>query len=675
MEPKTKTKQPKDANQDTVLKAKLDRWWNNDYAIRRHLDWKWFQYDLWVFGLHYARWDKNTQQIISVPRPDGKPKIVINKVYTSVRAVRNYVLRNRPKAEVTPYNMTDANVDEAVKINQFLDYLHDRLALRPKLRGTVWHALKYSVGYWQILFDDSLEDGLGEVVVNMVDPYDLYWDGNAKDPKTARRATLAVRRVIDELKEDAKYKDFKNWDQIKPDKQISSSILKNRLIQFEQGQNALQETKKGEGSVIVKEFWYKGTEKDEGKIMLVVKAGDQIIRGPEDTGLKRIPFFRLPSDVEPMSMYGQGWVKNIIPVNRLLNMLESSLAEYNNILNKGKWISDKGAGVRVINNENGQIIEKKRGFDVAQAQIAPLSGAIFQQITNANRYIEDIGSLHDASLGRIPTGAQSGKAIEALQVGDSNNLSELVENTEEFLEDVYEYILSICADKYQVTRNITTSRETGERTFMKVIGENALNKPEGATVIPAKNMVDVKITSWLANTAEARREVLKELYEMQVIDQATLLEGYQIGNIADIIQKSKQEKQENQVSELAGQKVEAENTANANAKANAPAPAQLPGKAQAIAIIRLIIQGQVPQLPPAVGQDFVDYFSMFLQTPEAQKLPPPIIQILERTRDHAIQLVQGAQAQPPQAPQGPQGPGPGPGGPPVQQPPMQGGGQ
>src|SRR5690606_7569109 len=115
-------------------------------------------------------------------------------------------------------------------------------------------------------------------------------------------------------------------------------------------------------------------------------------------------------------------------------------------------------------------------------------------------------------------------------------LAELQENTEDFLEEVYEHMLALAAEKYQFARNISPiDTSTGERDFVSFIGENAENKPEGVTEIPARNMVDVKINSWLADTAEARRDTLKDLFALQAIDQETLLKGYEIGNIADII--------------------------------------------------------------------------------------------------------------------------------------------
>src|SRR5690349_16548564 len=72
-------------DKDHGVSQMLDRYWNTAFGARSELDWKWFQYDLWYNGNHYAKWDKNTQQIISVnPRADGRPKVTINKVYSTL---------------------------------------------------------------------------------------------------------------------------------------------------------------------------------------------------------------------------------------------------------------------------------------------------------------------------------------------------------------------------------------------------------------------------------------------------------------------------------------------------------------------------------------------------------------------------------------------------------------
>lgn len=600
-----------------ITDSQFNRWWDNTVDGRSDYDWKWFIYDLWVTGNHYVKWDRQTQQITSSVPEKGHPKIVINKTYTTLRSVRNFALRNRPRAEVTPENLQPENVTEAVKINRYLDFIYDKLKLSKKTRATMWHALKYSVGWWQVMWDEDEK----EINVSIVDPYDLYWDPTARDPDEARYCFLAVRRNIEDINSDPKYKDYikKKKIELKPDGKLAASDMKERMMNIEKT-GEVRSTSDKNNTIIVKELWYKKYDEDSGdtKVCVMAKAGETTIREPEETDLTRLGgFFRLPSDVEPLKMYGQGWVKNLISPNKLLNQLESQVAEYNDLMNRGKWVTDRGAGVRTINNNNGQIIEKKRGFDVIQASISPLSAAIFKQIENANMYLEDMGGAHDATMGRIPTGAKSGKALEALQVGDANNLSEVVENLEEFLEDVYEYILELVAKKYQFMRNIVTNNNYGEKEFISIIGEEASVSPEGAAVIKAKNMVDVKITSWLAETQEARREALTKLYELQAVDQQTLLQGYGISNISQIVQNTEKQRAQQMAMETAQQVTQA-NAQNAqNAQPPEPAP---PGAAQANAALQAVILGEKPEVPDQITPEFVQYVDQFMQTPEFQSL-------------------------------------------------------
>lgn len=626
-----KTKEQEAQEKIDIIRTRLDREWASAQSNRKEIDWQWFMYDLWVSGNHYAKWDKNTQQIVTTIRDKGKVKIVINKVYTTLRSVRNFVLRNRPKAEVTPDDLTEETIDEVSKLNKYLDFLHDKLRLRTKLKGTLWHALKYSVGYWQVIWDEEEQ----EIDVNVCDPYDLYWDPVATSPDDAKYCVLAVRRNVEDLKNDPKYK----INDMKGDELLAASSMKSRLLQAEKGMRSFGDNK-GSSTVIVREHWYWETKETEGKdkegkptksrerkLMVCAIAGNKVIRPPEDTKLDRFPFFKLASDIEPLAMIGTGWVKNLIPVNRALDRLESQVAEYNDIMNKGKWVADKGSGVRVINNENGQIIEKKRGFEVSQQSIYPLSAAVFQQIENMNRYMEDIGGQHEASLGRIPSGAKSGKALEALQVGDSNNMSEIVENVEEFLEEVYEYILYLASQKYQFARTIIPLTRSGEREFINIIGEDAKDvAPEGATVIPSKNSVDVKITSWLANTTQARQEILKELYQLQAIDQETLLEGYGVGSVSDIIKKTKEQNLEKAATDI---EVNKQNQVASAEVQQQTAQTTGAGAKEAILVLKAIIQGKEPPRLSATTPEFTAYIESFLASEEGQSLGPDIMKAIQ----------------------------------------------
>lgn len=338
----------KEIESEKTLLAKINRLWTEASDERKQWDWKWYMYGLWVRGYHYARYDAKLKQVVSKPVKDGRPKIVIND-YPTLRAVRNYALRNQPKAQVTPENLTDESLEGTLKANKFLDYIHETEGLRPKLKSTLWQALEYSVGWWQVIWNGE------KIEINEVDTFDFYPDPKASNRKEMNYGILAVRRRISALKEDDKYIK-EEVDQIKADNKQAASSYKEMLLSFEKnGQSSSGQQNEEDGTVIVKEVWYK----ENGKVYVCAEAGGRLIRKPEEVDTPVIPFFKLAADIMPFSMYGEGWVKNMIDPQKLLNSAISSIAEYNKVMNKIKYVTDKGAGVRIINNEHGQIIREE----------------------------------------------------------------------------------------------------------------------------------------------------------------------------------------------------------------------------------------------------------------------------------------------------------------------------
>jgi tetrahydromethanopterin S-methyltransferase subunit G len=484
-----------------------------------------------------------------------------------------------------------------------------------------------------------------EISIRQVDPYDLYIDKNARNEHEARRMTLCVRRNIKDLLADDKY-DKEEVEKMKSgDKRLAASEMKERLIKLDKGDD-VDSRQKADDTVIVKEIWYydKEDKEDSESIYIAALANERLIRKPEKTDHTKLPFFKYEAVSEPLKLYSDGWVKDMIPVNKILNSAVSSVVEYNEIMNRVKTLEDKGANVHTINAEHGQRIIKKRGYDVTQLPPAPLNVAVFKQIEYANLTLEDLGGAHDASMGRVPTGAKSGKALEALQVGDANNMSEAIENLEDFLSDVYEYVLEIAARKYQFVRNVSPINSLDERDFIKVIGEMAKNKPDDAVAIRTKNMVRVKIATHLAYTPQARKEAMIELLQvMPDIDPQTVLEAFEIGNIGDILLRMKKRQEDQNTRE--DQKMLMNNELQKDMAAQGQQQPQGSGPEQAIAAIRNILQGQNPEIPDVVTPEFIQYLDQFIQreqTSPSEDMEPQMLEIIQAYRDKVVEVAQQA---------------------------------
>jgi hypothetical protein len=216
-----------------------------------------------------------------------------------------------------------------------------------------------------------------------------------------------------------------------------------------------------------------------------------------------------------------------------------------------RLIAEKGHGAGVVTNEMGDVLEINKGRSFQQMTMNPLPAG-YEQVTNElNAYLEDTLGAHDAALGRMPTGARSGDTLEAIQAADSNNLTGLTASLESFLSVVGEKILKVISEKYQVSRVAKIAEPEEGEEYMKVIGEGAKRKPEGATIVTEDNEVIVKIGSWLGHTIEAKRETMMKLAEMGILPAEEVLRQFEFPNIEELSAKAKDQRLEQGQMDLA----------------------------------------------------------------------------------------------------------------------------
>jgi len=516
--------------------------WEAARDSRNTLDWDWYIRKLFVSGQQFLKWNRRTKQVESPPLPEQEVRVTVNKIYTTLRAVRSYVTKFQPKWEVMAEDVSDDGMEAAKRKDDMLDYVYIVHNMKRKIKELVQNGLIYSVGFWEIGWDEQADDNEGDIFIRSIDPFDLYIDPAATTLHDASYVIKTVRKTIQDLKANPIYS---NLDNIKGDNKLAASELKARFIRGEQGEN--KELDNDLATVILKEIYVREPQEDgTSKIKRAAFIDNTLVRPEETTEMDRFPFVMYQADTDPLEIYGDGWVKNLIPVQRVINKLEGLILGYNDIFAKGKYVVDKDSGVRVINNRHGQIIEKKRGTSVDPIPLQGLPPTVRDQVNNFNLYIEDIGGAHDASLGRVPQGAKAGVAIEALQAGDANNLNELRDNLEDALIEAANLVFWNFATYRKTTKLVRPKREEEKDTFFNVIGENADNKPKKVGKIPVyeikkNNDVRVYIGSWLAYNKEAELEKLLQLAEAKIIDRATLLKYFNFPNVQEIVDKVRAE--------------------------------------------------------------------------------------------------------------------------------------
>ncbi len=531
----------------------LNSWYESAYQGSRRERWQWFVIDQFLRGNHAVRGNAQDNSI-EIVKKGNSINFPINKVFSVFRAVRGYVTRHKPVIEVEPENSSQPAKDYSRRANAVLARDNKLNNSRKINKEWVYYGVKYGVGYRQIGWDAD-----NHVAIRWsVDPFDLLKGDKYGEIEDAPFLIKTVRRTVGY----ARHKFPKTASEIMPDNELADDEFKKLSLSITYNNQGTPDTNDVESqTLILRECWYKVFEKNSkgGTVNKCIFTKNLKIHF-EETPFTEYPFIPYKADITPNEANAEGAIKHVIAPQRMLNLLNTQLLEYNHIVNRGRFIKDKNAGFRVINAVEGQIIEKKPGSRVDVVNPPALNPALIRQIEMTNTYIEDLGGQHDASQGQLPSSSISGDAIDALQTGDSNNISDFRDNFEDALALEAAWILKMYS-LYEAEGITTTSKiKDGEEEFVAV-GSEAY-KAMGLDTKPKKyksvdngedngdyldvlnilpdNQVKVSVYSQLGETKDQRLKRMTELVGLGV-PLKFLLEYLEFPNTSDIFERIAEE--------------------------------------------------------------------------------------------------------------------------------------
>lgn len=525
------------------------------YNARRRYDWEWLARDLFRRGYQFSRYNAETKTLIM--SSSKSTRIPVNLTAAAMRSIRNQVTTFRPKWEIAPDTTSDDSTEDIPFIQKYLDNIWRVSRLKKKVKELVTQGLMYSVGGpFQVVWDETIEnsDGSkGNIAIYLIDPFDFYIDPKCTDGlnfSDAQFVIKAVRTPLDEVKTNPMYDQAARDMLTSGEMKLASSEYKQFLLQSLKfvNQTEIDENQ----TVILKEAYFKERDTETGKVkMRVMHYVDMIPVPLYDTVINEteFPFVGYQADMNPLEVYGESWARHVIAANKIINALESSTFDYNYRYAKGRLVVDKNSGVKVVTNEHGSIIEKNRGSTVEPLPLQPLPTAVENQLSRFRMYFEDISGVHEASMGRVPSGVKSGIGVAELKQSDATNQDDLVDNLEDCLGELVRKILKISAKEFKTARVV---RPMGQDTEdFAVVGSKFMKDKKTYTIgekeyklarLYENNDINVSLGSWLAYSKEQRQEELKNLFKMGVIDQKTLLEHLEFGDVQSILQRTRKDK-------------------------------------------------------------------------------------------------------------------------------------
>lgn len=522
-------------------------WYEFCKEASRKKHWEYFVIDQFLKGNHNVRGNPEDNSIV-VTKKSSNVNFPINKIYSTFRAVRGFVTRHKPVAQVEVTQSTDEAKTYARRAGKILERDNQLNNARKLNKEWVYFGVKYGVGWRQIGYDPVKKCAIRWTI----DPFDLLIGSKTGKAQDAPYIIKTFTRTM------AYWKNKYPKAEVVPDNEVAASEYKKLAIQIEFQDTSSSGLNYDEQTAIGMECWYKvfKPNKNGGLInkCLFTKTG---IVDFQETPYTEYPFIPYEAEILPNDPAPDGHIKHLIAPQRLLNLLNTQLLEYNHIVNRGRFSMEKNSGFKVVNAQEGQIIMHNPGKRLEVMSPPPLNPALMRQIDYAENWIEDIGGQHDASRGTAPSGITSGVAIENLQIGDSNNISDLRDNFEDALSMEATWILKMYSLFEKDGVVVEDQVKEGEVDQFATVGLGAIAKSGGSVpdkyfieengnycdvcAILPDNMVKVSITSELGETKAARLEVLLKLLDYKVIPATTVLKYLEFPNASDISERLAEE--------------------------------------------------------------------------------------------------------------------------------------
>jgi len=496
----------------------LKGWLSFAETIVKPRHWDFFVIDQFLRGNQDIRGSVQDNSITVTPQSDSL-NFPINKLWSNFRAVRSFVTRNKPVVKIQVDDFSEEAKAYSRRANALLER-DDKLNNSRKLdKEWVYYGVKYGVGYRQVGYDPVKKVSIRWTI----DPMDLLIVSKTGKFEDAPALIKPIVRTI------AYWKNKYPKSKFTPDNLAAYDEYKRLGIELNQVNTGGTLQREDEQTAVGFECWYRLFEPNSmGGLVNKCLFNLTEVVDTQETPYKEYPFVAYEADITPNEPYPEGHLKHTIPAQRMLNLLNTQLLEYNHIVNRGRFQTVKGAGFENIFAKEGQIVRVNQGKPLTALTPPPVNPMLQWQINYADDAIKVIGSQNDASRGTNPTGVTSGVALQSLQSADSNNISDLRDNFEDARAKEAQLILSMynLFEKDGFTMSVPIKNDQIDR--FAVVGESYVPvenngkkqflEDNGSYLdylsVSGDNNVSVSVTSELGETKEARLDLLIKLVQL-----------------------------------------------------------------------------------------------------------------------------------------------------------------
>jgi len=213
-------------------------------------------------GYEFAHDEQLSQAEKTSLEEQGMPTFTINRILPVVEMLNFYATAKNPRWQAVGAEGSDTDV--ASVISDLTDYIWDRSNGSTLYNNTINDSVTKGIGYMLVSVDQDADNGMGEVVIQQPEPFDIYVDPKSRDMLFKDAAFIIVRKVLPKnhlMKLFPEYK--RKISQASSDEQIQRSYSERAMGDTEQAlftyndhteQSSMGITPKGEMDMLCEFF-------------------------------------------------------------------------------------------------------------------------------------------------------------------------------------------------------------------------------------------------------------------------------------------------------------------------------------------------------------------------------------------------------------------------------------
>lgn len=421
-------------------------------------------------------------------------------------------MQNMPSARILPespelQNVAD-DVQDAVRyvlydLNSF-EALHRRRAEDFFCTGTA---------ITQIVWDESMMNGKGDVALIRWPIESFLWDTKAEDIQDARALIKVSWHPMSWY--EAHYPDAAPY--------VNGEDGQHNQV----GVPTSQETRVGtdEPRAMLAEYWYRRYDAKKRKFTINVAycAGGALLEAQENVFAHGLYPFTMDvhSTIEGQPV-GEGLVSELTPMMRYINRYARYIDTNLRMASKGRLLTrrDNGIDKTDLADWSVDVIEGdsvEANHDFAWLQHQPFNGMISQQLSQMQNDLKQDSGANQFTRGETMSGVTAGKAIAALQEAGGKIAGMRTDILNQGFKRMVEQVIWLMAEFYEQERMVLITGKDGQSRQVNMSAKHFYGdkypKVKGA-VAPPPYMVTVEVQKKNPLQVEAQNEMYMQAYTM-----------------------------------------------------------------------------------------------------------------------------------------------------------------